>query len=145
MSPTAMAGTTQLAFGGFQAGAAWAGAWRATDLGAAATDACGASLICASRSAIVGRFARLGLKHRRTMSTYAGARGAGNETTPDRRSGHVGRCWVSASTMSIPTPQMSPAPEILPSRASGGSYTEGLAVIAVGCTAGRMVSLASCS
>jgi len=133
------------AVGDFRAVGAWAGASRTTEGATETADACCAALIWASSSLMVGRPAGLRLKHRRTMSAYVGGRVAGKETASDAWSGHAGGIWVSASTMTLPRPQISPAAELLPSLASGGSYKEGLAVIAVGWPAGRMLSLASFS
>ena len=133
------------AVGDCRAAGAWAGASRTTEGATETADACCAALIWASSSLMVGRPAGLRLKHRRTMSAYVGGRVAGKETASDAWSGHAGGIWVSASTMTLPRPQISPAAELLPSLASGGSYKEGLAVVAVGWPAGRMLSLASFS
>ena len=50
---------------------------------------------------------------------------------PNSPGTHAGGAWVSASTSVMPRLQMSPAVEISPFLASGGSYTEGRAVLAV--------------
>ena len=138
-------GDCNRAVGDICAVGAWADASRTIEGTTETAAACCAALIWASSSLMVGRPAGLRLKHRRTMSAYVGGRVAGRETASDAWSGHAGGIWVSASTMTLPRPQISPAAELLPSLASGGSYKEFLAVLAVGWPAGRMLSLASFS
>src|ERR1019366_2132273 len=109
------------------------------------TDACGDRLNSPSRSVTVGRSTGLRLKQRCTVSTNVGGKLAGKETISDPLSGHTGGHWVRASTMVMPRAQMSPAAEIFPFIASGGSYREGLSMLALDAPAGWMVSLASFS
>jgi len=124
-----------------------AGAAFAADTGGAtvSTNPAGARLMMAWSSGIVGRSAGLRFKQRRARSANSGGRVAGKETASDRSLDHVGADRVSASTMITPRDQMSPAAEVAPSLASGGSYTEDFAILAEDSPTGRMVSLASFS
>ncbi len=159
MESTAIAGRNKRCFRDLSGGVARSGTLRTrgsgfdtSGLGAErgisgteSTGHCGTGLIRAFTSSTVGRLAGLRFKHCRTIAANAGGRAAGKEAVSDLRSGHEGRCCVSASTMVIPRPHISPAAEKLWPLASGGSYMEDLALLAVDSPAGRTVSLASFS
>src|ERR1700722_350055 len=104
-----------------------------------------ARLNSAASSVHVGRCAGSRLKHRPSASANSGGRFAGRATASERSRDQAGAVWVRASTRVMPSPQMSPAVDILPFLDSGASYKDGLAMLAVGSPAGRIVSLASFS
>src|SRR3984885_16290618 len=145
MTASARARTNKCLPGDLCVGVARSAASRTTGRGIEITDAAGTGLIWALSSVIVGRLAGLRLKHRCTMSTNAGGRVAGKEAVSDRSSGHAGGHCVRASTMVMPSPQISPAAEYPPLFASGGSYKEVWAILVVQSPARRLVSLASFS
>src|ERR1700722_10622214 len=104
-----------------------------------------AGLNSAASSAHVGRCAGSRLKHRRSSLAYSGGRSAGRATASERSRDQAGGVWLRASTRVMPSPQISPAVPILPCLDSGGSYGDGLAMLAADSPAGRIVSLASFS
>src|SRR5882762_4101521 len=131
MMPTAITVTRNRVLGAFCVDSVGTNGSLIAGGAADAVVASGACLNCATSSAIAGRRPGSRLKHRCTVSTNSGARFAGRETLSERSRDHAGGVCVRASTSVMPSPQMSPAVDILPLLASGGSYHEGLAVLAV--------------
>src|ERR1022692_1554663 len=79
----------------------------------------------ATSSATQGRFCGLGFRQRATTSLNAGEKSAGSATASLRSPQPEGARRVSASNRQTPSAQISPAGELLPCRASGGSYAVG--------------------
>src|SRR5580658_3454114 len=98
----------------------------------------------ATSSVTLGRSCGLGLRQRTTTSRNAGEK-SGGSTMASLGSPEEGGRRVSASNRLTPSAQMSSAVELLPCRASGGSYTVGVLALIVRALTRRIVSLASFS